>query len=101
MAPASPATLMIDGYGEATPAAGMTMAVEFETETVANDWEPIVTRKLVLELSCPSLTVREIVELPNWLGAAFTVTVRLAPEPPKTTFAFGTSVGFEEVPVTV
>ena len=35
------------------------------------------------------------------MAAGCTVTVRLAPEPPKVILAFGTRVGFEEVPDSV
>src|SRR5258705_11641151 len=37
--------------------------------------------------------------LPPWLRAGVTVTVRLAPVPPNTIFAFGTTPGFEDEPV--
>ena len=60
-----------------------------------------VTKKLVLLLSCPSLTVTVIVAEPFWLVAGVTVTVRFAPLPPNTTFALGTSVVLEELPLTV
>ena len=51
--------------------------------------------------SVPSLTVTVIVAVPLWFAAGVTVTVRLAPLPPKTMFASGTSVWFDEVAVTV
>src|SRR5213596_1719041 len=38
-----------------------------------------------------------MVDVPVWLRAGVTVTVRLAPEPPKTMLATGTKVGLEEV----
>src|SRR5712691_1677865 len=60
-----------------------------------------VSTKFVLAVSAPSLTVAVIVAVPNWLAAGVTVTVRFAPAPPNTMFAFGTSVGFDEVPLTV
>jgi len=47
----------------------------------------------------PSLTVTVRVAVPFWLAAGLTVRVRLAPEPPNTMFPFGTSVGFEDDPV--
>ena len=56
-----------------------------------------VTVKLVFAVSVPSFTVRVMLAEPAWFAAGVTVTVRLAPLPPKTTFAFGTSVGFDEV----
>src|SRR2546426_967107 len=51
-----------------------------------------VTTKLVLALYCPSPTVTVIVAVPLWLAAGLTVTVRLAPDPPKTMLLGGTSV---------
>src|SRR5437667_276847 len=39
-----------------------------------------------------------MVAVPVWLRAGVTVTVRLAPEPPKTMLATGTKVGLEEAP---
>ena len=45
----------------------------------------------------PSLTVTRMVEAPDWLAAGVTVTVRLAPEPPKTTLATGTRAVSDEV----
>src|SRR5882762_2161128 len=59
-----------------------------------------VSRNISLALFAPSLTVTVIVALPVWLAAGVMVTVRLAPEPPNTMLAFGTSVGFEEEPLT-
>src|SRR6267143_1070427 len=61
---------------------------------------PTVSRNVSLALFVPSLTITVIVALPVWLAAGVTLTVRLDPEPPKTMLAFGTSVGFEEEPVT-
>jgi hypothetical protein len=49
----------------------------------------------------PSLTVTVIVAVPFWLAAGVIVTVRLAPDPPNTMFAFGTSVVLLDVPLTV
>src|SRR5882672_5351595 len=63
--------------------------------------ELTVSWKLVLVLNCPSLTVTVIVAHPNWLAAGVSVTVRFAPLPPKTMFAFGTSVRSDEPPLTV
>ena len=63
--------------------------------------EVTVTRKDVFVVSCPSLTVRVILVVPVCPGAGVIVTVRLDPLPPKTMFAFGTSVTFVEVPFTV
>src|SRR5204863_4539881 len=63
--------------------------------------ELTVNWKLVLVLNCPSLTVTVIVAVPNWLAAGVSVTVRFASVPPKTMFAFGTSVWTDELPLTV
>ena len=60
-----------------------------------------VTVNVVLVEVVPSLTETVIVAVPTWPEAGVTVTVRLAPEPLMTMFAFGTSVVFEEEPVTV
>ena len=49
----------------------------------------------------PSLTVTVIVVVPVCPAAGVSVTVRLAPLPPKTMFAFGTSAGLVELPLTV
>src|SRR2546425_1172204 len=57
-----------------------------------------VNTKLSLAVRLPSLTVTVIVAVPLWFRAGVTVTVRLAPEPPKTMFAAGTKVGLEEAP---
>src|SRR6266487_2129028 len=61
---------------------------------------PTTNRNVSLALLVLSLTVTVMVALPVWWVAGVTLTVRLAPEPPKTRLAFGTSVGFEEEPVT-
>ena len=52
-------------------------------------------------MSVPSLTVSVMVAVPLWFAAGVTVTVRAAPLPPRTMFASGTSVWFDEVAVTV
>src|SRR5262245_65733427 len=49
----------------------------------------------------PSLTVTVIVVVPNWLAAGVMTRFRLAPLPPRAMFAFGTSVVFDELAVTV
>src|SRR6266566_4240848 len=59
-----------------------------------------VNTKLSLLVRLPSLTVTVIVAVPVWFGAGVTVTVRFAPEPPKTMLATGTKVGLEEAPET-
>src|SRR6266496_2246483 len=61
---------------------------------------PTTSRNVSLALFVPSLTVTVMIAFPVWLVAGATLTVRLAPEPPKTILAFGTSVGFEEEPLT-
>ena len=60
-----------------------------------------VTTKVSLVVAVPSLTVTVIVAVPNWLAAGVAVSVRAAPEPPKTRFALGISVGSEDVAATV
>ena len=60
-----------------------------------------VSTKLLLALRAPSLTTMVIVEVPLCAEAGVRVTVRLPPVPPKTMLALGTSVGFDELPVTV
>ena len=59
-----------------------------------------VSTKLVLVVNVPSVTLVVIVEVPVCPVAGVTVTVRLAPLPPITTFAVGTSVVLEELPLT-
>jgi len=49
----------------------------------------------------PSVTVTVMVAVPNWSAAGVTVTVRLAPLPPKTMFPLGTNIVFDEVPDSV
>src|SRR5579859_6790103 len=60
-----------------------------------------VTRKLVLVLNDPSLTVTVMSVVPLWLDTGVTVTVRLEPLPPNAILPFGTSVWFEDTPLTV
>src|SRR5499427_489152 len=60
-----------------------------------------VSRNPVLVESVPSLTVTVIVAAPVCPATGVTVTVRLAPLPPKAMFASGTSVWFDEVPLRV
>src|SRR6266568_5508443 len=60
-----------------------------------------VNTKLSLAVRLPSLTVTVMVAVPVWLEAGVTVTVRFAPEPPKTMLALGTKVGLEEAPETI
>src|SRR5262249_40881940 len=62
---------------------------------------PTVRRKPVLALREPSLTVTVTVAVPVWPAAGVSVTVRLAPLPPKAMFAPGSSVWFDELPETV
>src|SRR2546423_9369813 len=63
--------------------------------------ELTVSTNVSLPLKAPSLTITVTVALPVWLAAGVTVTVRLLPLPPKTMFALGTNVGFEELPLMV
>src|SRR5262245_61024521 len=59
-----------------------------------------VTTKASLAVSAPSLTVTVIVLVPARLDVGVTMTVRLAPLPPKTMFPSGTRVGLDEDPDT-
>ena len=71
-------------------------------EMTGKEWTALtVNKKLALLAAAPSLTVMVIVALPNWFAAGVTVTVRMAPLPPKTMFALGTRVGLEEAPESV
>ena len=58
-------------------------------------------RKLVPAVAVPSLTVTVIVVVPVWPVAGVIVIVRFVPDPPKTMLVLGTSVVFDEVPVTL
>ena len=61
----------------------------------------IVNLNVSVSVFAPSLTVTVIVADPLWFAAGVTVTVRFAPLPPNTMFAFGTRVVLLEVPVRV
>jgi hypothetical protein len=60
-----------------------------------------VNTKVSLVVLTPSSTVTVIVAVPFWFAAGVTVTVRFAPDPPNTIFAFGTNVVLLELPLTV
>ena len=60
-----------------------------------------VSRKLLLVVACPSLTVTVIVAVPLAFAAGVTVTVRSAPLPPRTMLESGTSASSLLVAVTV
>src|SRR5213078_4033774 len=60
-----------------------------------------VTAKLLLVLALPSLTDTVMVAVPVCAAVGVTVTVRLAPLPPKTMLALGTNVGLDEFPLSV
>src|SRR5436190_20261672 len=60
-----------------------------------------VRAKLTLLLAAPSLTVIVMLAAPTWLVAGVMVVVRLAPLPPKTILATGTSVGLDEAALRV
>jgi hypothetical protein len=93
--------VIADGYGEAFPTVGIVIALEFVKDLVPIMPEVTVKLKVSLEVREPSLTVTVITALPLCPAAGVTVTVRLAPEPPKTTFEFGTRVGLEDEPLKV
>src|SRR5438093_842952 len=63
--------------------------------------ELTVSKKGLLAVSKPSLTVRVMVLVPNWLAAGVIVTVRFAPYPSVRMLAAGARVGLEELAVTV
>ena len=85
------------------PVLESSLIVRFEMlEIVGAEFTALtVTTNVSLAVSEPSLTVTVIVAEPVCPLAGVTVTVRLAPEPPRTTFAVGTSVVFDEDRVTV
>ncbi len=60
-----------------------------------------VKTNVSVAVKVPSLTVTVIVAEPDKFAAGVTVTVRFAPEPPNTIFAFGTNVVSLELPLTV
>src|SRR6267378_3482444 len=59
------------------------------------------TKNEVVVMSDPSVTLSVMVVAPLALAAGVTVTVRLAPLPPITTFALGTRAVSDEVPLTL
>ena len=63
--------------------------------------EVTVRTNVSVAVSEPSLTVTVMVAVPFWLAAGVMVTVRLAPLPPKTMLALGTSAVFDDEPDTV
>ena len=60
-----------------------------------------VSRKVSDAVFVPSLTVTVKVAVPVLSCAGVTFTVRFALDPPNTIFAVGTSVVFDELPVSV
>jgi len=58
-------------------------------------------RKLLFAVYWPSLTLTVIVAVPVCPAAGVTVTVRLAPLPPKTILLKGTRVGLDEFELTM
>src|ERR1043166_4205959 len=52
--------------------------------------------KLVEAVARPSLTVRVMTAVPDWLAAGRIVTVRLAPDPPSVILPLGTRVGLDD-----
>ena len=63
--------------------------------------EVTLSWKLLVAVDVPSLTVTVILAFPFCPAAGVMVTVRLAPEPPKTRFACGIREGFPDDPETV
>src|SRR3954465_14527698 len=99
MVPDKPETLMVEGYGVALPTLGMVTTAVLVTEVVVVIVALTFRRKLERAFSEPSLTARAIVDVPDCPAIGVKVTVRLAPEPPKTTLASGINVGLEEEPL--
>ena len=62
--------------------------------------ELTLSKKVLLALSDPSLTLSVMRASPNWSATGVTITVRFDPEPPKTILLSGTNAGFEEAPLT-
>src|SRR5437016_3686212 len=79
----------------------MVIADALVNDPVPETDELTVNTNVSLAVNAPSLTVTVIVAVPFWLSAGFTVTVRLAPEPPNPMFPFGTSAGLDELPLNV
>ncbi len=74
------------------------------SEIVGASLTAVTVSTKVSEVQAPpvaaSQTVRVMVVVPDWSRAGVMVTVRLAPLPPKTMLALGTSVVLDELPVT-
>src|SRR5688572_2861574 len=82
--------------------ASSTIVRSFRTSSVGG-WLPALTftTKESLAISPePSDTVRLTMAEPNWLSAGVTLTVRLAPLPPRAMLAVGTKVGLDEIAAT-
>src|SRR6185503_4440968 len=99
--PFMPPTVSVDGYGVAMPMSGIVMGAVLVTLSVSDAIELTVNTNVSLAVNAPSLTVTLIVAEPVCAAIGVTVTVLLAPLPPKTMFALGTRAGFEELPITV
>ena len=56
--------------------------------------------KLVEAVACPSLTVRVIVALPDWLPEGVILTVRLLLEPPKVMLLLGAKARLDDEALT-
>jgi hypothetical protein len=91
---------MLEGYTEAAPDSGIVMAVEFWKMAVPKPARLTVSRNEVLVLAAPSLTLTVIVAVPVWPLTGITVTV-WTPLLKQTMFAFGTSVGLEDVALSI
>ncbi|MCY1226151.1 hypothetical protein D3C86_976750 [compost metagenome] len=68
---------------------------------ITGNWFTVRVKVVVAVAPNWSVTVSVIVAVPCWLAAGVTVTVLLAPVPPKTIFETGTRVVLEELLVTV
>src|SRR4051795_13054776 len=81
----------------AGPESGMVIAVPLVNDLVPVGRLLTVNRKLASTLYCPSLTLTVMVAVPDWPAAGVTVTVRLAPLPPRLMLPRGTRAGLEEL----
>src|SRR3954469_14670537 len=82
---------------EAGPVRGIVIVAELVNDLIRPRSWFTVRRKVVVVAACPSLTPIVIVAVPNWLETGVTVTVRLAPLPPKTILLRGTRPGLDEL----
>src|SRR5262245_28053694 len=100
MVPPISATLIVEGYGVAAPESGIVI-----TAVLVKDFVPVakgltVSRKLLLALNCPSLTLTVIVAVPLCPAVGVTVTVRFDADPPNAMLVIDISAKSDEYPLT-